>query len=62
MIAHVPIDGTPRTEVVGVSIPVAVALILVQVCCLLFAIVCLLFNFINRNKKYSLQLLCLINT
>ena len=48
---YIPIDGIPRTEIVAVSIPVAVTIILMEVCLLIVATVCLLFNFIYRNKK-----------
>ena len=48
---YIPIDGIQKTEIVTVSIPVAVTIILVEVCLLIIATVCLLFNFIYRNKK-----------
>ena len=54
----VPTDGTPRVNIVTVSLGNIVCFTLLGVIGIFYALAYMLFNYINRHKKYDTLNLC----
>ena len=50
-IGSVPYDGTTRTKIVTVALPVTIVLSILNVVGIICAFICLIFNIIHRKKR-----------
>ena len=48
---HVPYDGTPRTKITTIALPVTIVLTFLNIFGIFFAMICLFFNIIYRKRR-----------
>ena len=56
LVDYAPYDGTPRTRILTIALPITITLTFLNICGIIFALICLFFNILYRKKRsYSIK-------
>lgn len=53
LVGYIPYDGTARTKMTTIALPVTITLSIINAIGIIFAVICLLFNIIYRKRRFN---------